>query len=76
MARSVIRKVNIKKSVSARTKGKATRSVRKLIMPNYGKKGMGWLNDSKKAVHNKVYNKTSYSIIDILYLIIKGKTKG
>ncbi|MGL5642024.1 MAG: hypothetical protein ACRDDM_07125 [Paraclostridium sp.] len=76
MARSVIRKVNIKKSVSARTKGKATRSVRKVIMPNYGKKGMGWITNPKKAAYNKVYKKTSYSIIDILNLIITGKIKG
>lgn len=30
-----------KKSLSARTKGRATRAVKKALIPGYGKKGMG-----------------------------------
>lgn len=66
MARSVIRKPSIKKSISARTKGRATRAVKKAVIPGYGKKGMGWVKNPKKAAYNKVYNKTSVSIFDII----------
>lgn len=63
--RSVFRKPNIKKSVSSRTTGRATRTVRKLTNPTYGKKGTGWLKNPKKALYNKIYNATSYGIRDI-----------
>lgn len=36
-----MRKPSIKKSISARTKGKAKRSIKKAIFPGYGKKEMG-----------------------------------
>ncbi|MPL91663.1 hypothetical protein SDC9_37739 [bioreactor metagenome] len=71
MARSVIRKPSVKKSISARTTGRAKRTVKKAIIPGYGKKGMGWITNPKKAAYNKVYNKTSFSIFDILKKIIK-----
>lgn len=56
------RKPSIKKSISARTTGKLKRSVKKAIIPGYGKKGMGWIKNPKKAVYNKIYNKTTTSI--------------
>ena len=71
MARSVIRKPSLKKSISARTTGKAKRAVKKAIIPGYGKKGMGWIKNPKKAAYNKVYNKTSVSIFDIFKSIFK-----
>lgn len=71
MARSIIRKPSIKKSISARTKGRATRAVKKAIIPGYGKKGMGLITNPKKAVYNKVYNKTSISVFDIIKTILK-----
>ncbi|CYU26073.1 hypothetical protein HO621_05600 [Streptococcus suis] len=58
------RKPSVKKSLSARTTGRAKRAVKSSVNPVYGKKGMGLLNDPKKAVYNKVYNKTSYSVFD------------
>ncbi|WP_312288088.1 hypothetical protein [Terrisporobacter sp.] len=71
MARSVIRKPSLKKSISARTTGRAKRTVKKAIIPGYGKKGMGWITNPKKAAYNKVYNKTSFSIFDILKNLLK-----
>ena len=59
-----MRKPSIKKSISARTKGKAKRTVKKAVIPGYGKKGTGWIKDPKKAAYNKVYNKTSFSFWD------------
>lgn len=60
-----IRKPSIKKSIKARTTGKAKRAIKKAIIPGYGKKGMGWVKNPKKAMYNKVYNKTTFSINDI-----------
>lgn len=55
---------NIKKSISARTTGKINRSINKTINPLYGKKGMGYINDTEKAIYNKMYNKTTKNTID------------
>lgn len=35
-----MRKPSLKKSLSARTKGRATRAVKKALIPGYGKKGV------------------------------------
>lgn len=61
-----VRKPNIKKSVKARTTGKAKRRMKKAVNPLYGKKGMGVINDPKKAAYNAVYNHTTVSAADIL----------
>ncbi len=61
-----VRKPSIKRSISARTTGKLKRSVKKAVNPLYGKKGMGYINDPKKAVYNKVYNQTTVGAKDII----------
>lgn len=61
-----VRKPNIKSRVKARTTAKVKRSIKKSVNPLYGKKGMGYINDPKKAVYNKVYNKTTVSVDDLL----------
>jgi hypothetical protein len=66
-----IRKPSIKKSIKARTTGRATRAVKKAIIPGYGKKGMGWITNPKKAAYNKVYNKTTFSIFDVFKKMFK-----
>ncbi len=60
-----MRKPSLKKSISARTTGKAKRKLKKALIPGYGKKGTGIFKNPKKAVYNKVYNKTTFSIFDI-----------
>lgn len=60
-----MRKPSIKKSISARTRGRATRAVKRALIPGYGKKGMGLLHP-KKALYNKVYRKTTFGLGDIL----------
>ena len=57
---------NLKKSISARTTGRFKRSIKKAIIPGYGKKGMGWLKNPKKALYNKIYRKTTFNILDLL----------
>ena len=61
-----MRKPSIKKSISARTKGKAKRSLKKAILPGYGKKGIEWIKNPKKAAYNKIYKKTTYSIWELI----------
>ena len=58
------RKPSIKKSIRGRTTGKIKRQIKSSINPAYGKKGMGWINDPRKAAYNKVYNITTRSIFD------------
>lgn len=75
MGRSIIRKPSIKKSITARTKGRITRSVKRSIIPGYGKKGRGLITNPKKSIYNKVYNKTSYTWFDFIKLGFTGKIK-
>lgn len=56
-----IRKPSLKKSISARTTGKAKRKLKRMVNPFYGKKGVGWIRNPRKALYNKVYRKTSVS---------------
>ena len=70
-----IRKPSINKRIAARTKGRATRSIKKAIIPGYGKKGMGILH-LKKALYNKVYNKTTISVDQIFKEANKGASKS
>lgn len=60
-----MRKPSIKKSIKARTTGRAKRKIKKAIVPGYSKKGMGWIKDPKKAAYNKVYNKATFSWRDL-----------
>lgn len=57
------RKPSLKKSLKARTTGKLKREVKKAVIPGYGKKGMGWIKNPKKAAYNKVYHKTTFSVL-------------
>lgn len=59
-----MRKPSLKKSISARTKGQLTRSVKRALIPGYGKRGRGWLHPEKK-LYNKVYRKTTFSVMDL-----------
>lgn len=68
-----VRTPNLNKRIKARTTGKVKRSIKKSINPLYGKKGMGLINDPKKAMYNKVYNKTTVSVDSLVGN--KGKRK-
>ena len=72
MGRSYIRKPSISKRVSARTTGKATRALKRAVNPTYGKKGIGFINDPKKCLYNKIYNNTTIGVDDIF----KGDNKS
>jgi len=59
-----LRKPSLKRSIAARTTGRAKRAIKKALIPGYGKKGMGWIRDPKRAAYNKVYRKTTFSLWD------------
>lgn len=59
-----MRTPSLKRSLSARTTGRAKRAIKRAIIPGYGKKGMGLLHP-KKAIYNRVYRRTTFSIFDI-----------
>jgi hypothetical protein len=54
-----IRKVSLSKSIAART---SFTRIAKNSLGLRAPKGYGWLTNPKKALYNKVYNKTSISI--------------
>ena len=60
-----IRKPSLKKSLKARTTGKAKRAMKRAVIPGYSKKGTGIIKNPKKAVYNKVYHKTTVGLKDI-----------
>lgn len=60
-----LRKRSYKKSFKARTTGKAKRSLKRLLIPGYGKKGSGWIKNPRKALYNKIYRKTTFSLRDL-----------
>ena len=59
-----LRKPSLKKMAKARATAKVKRKVRS-ANPLYGKKGMGYVRDPKRAIYNKVYKKVTFSIFDI-----------
>ena len=71
-----MRKPNFKKSIKARTTGKIKRMAKKSINPLYGKKGMGYIKNPKKSIRNKIYNKTTFSIMDIFKWLKSSKNKN
>lgn len=70
-----MRKPSLKKSIKARTTGKLKRKIKKAVIPGYGKKGMGWIKDPKKAAYNKVYNKTTFGVNDVIKAASSTKSK-
>lgn len=57
-----MRAPSVRRSISARTTGKWKRQAKKALIPGYGKKGMGWIRNPRKATYNKIYKKTTFSL--------------
>lgn len=60
-----MRKPSLTRSLKARTTSKWKRQAKKAIIPGYGKKGMGWVKNPKKAMYNKIYHKTTFGLSDL-----------
>lgn len=59
-----MRKPSIKKSISARTTGKAKRKVKKAVIPGYGKKVAAGLKTQKRLLTTK-YTRKLHSVFGI-----------
>ena len=66
-----VRKPSVKRSLKARTTGRAKRAIKRSVNPLYGKKGMGWVNNPKKAAYNKVYRKINIGVFDLIKKLFK-----
>lgn len=71
-----LRKPSLKRSLKARTTGRAKRAVKKALIPGYGKKGVGWIKNPKKALYNKVYRKTTFGVGDLFRFSFGSKKKN
>lgn len=60
-----VRTPSLKKSISARTTGRAKRPIKRALIPGYGRKGRGWITNPRKAAYNKIYRKTTVSFWDL-----------
>ena len=60
-----MRKPSLKRSIKARTTGRAKRVVKRALIPSYGRKGMGFIKNPKKSMKNAVYKRTTFSIWDL-----------
>lgn len=60
-----IRTPGVRRSVSARSAGRRKRQEGKALPHGYGRKGMGWIGNPKKAAHNKIYRKTTFSLWEL-----------
>lgn len=56
-----VRKPSLKKSFSAKTTGRAKRKLKRLVVPFYGKKGVGLVKNPVRSVKGKIYRKTTIS---------------
>lgn len=57
---------SLRRSISARTTGRAKRAIKRTIIPGYGRKGMGLLTNPRKSIYNRVYRRTTFGLGDIL----------
>ena len=62
-----MRTPSLSKMLKARTTGRAKRAVKRALIPGYGQKGMGFLKDPERAIKNKIYKKTTFSILDLFW---------
>lgn len=53
-----------KRSLKAKTTGRAKRAANKAINPVYGKKGVGYLKDPERAVKNHIYHKVTVDTLE------------
>lgn len=60
------RSPSLKKSFKASTSRSLKRAFKSTFIPAYGRKGMGYVNNPKKALYNKLYSNTTVSVFDSL----------
>lgn len=52
------------RTVKAKTTGRANRIAKSAIDPTYGKKGVGYIKNPKRAIYNRFYHKLTVDPLD------------
>ena len=60
-----MRKPSVKRMIKARTTGQAKRAVKRAVIPGYGRRGMGFVKNPKRAVKGAIYRRTTFSVWDL-----------
>ena len=60
-----MRKPSVKRMIKARTTGRAKRAMKRAVIPGYGKHGMGFVKNPKRAVKGAIYRRTTFSVWDL-----------
>nr|WP_257123663.1 hypothetical protein [Rothia dentocariosa] len=60
-----MRKPSVKRMIKARTTDRAKRAVKRAVIPGYGKRGMGFVKNPKRAVKGAIYRRTTFSVWDL-----------
>ena len=60
-----MRKPSVKRMIKARTTGGAKRAVKRAVIPGYGRRGMGFVKNPKRAVKGAIYRRTTFSVWDL-----------
>ena len=60
-----MRKPSVKRMIKARTTDRAKRAVKRAVIPGYGRRGMGFVKDPKRAVKGAIYRRTTFSVWDL-----------
>ena len=60
-----MRKPSVKRMIKARTTDRAKRAVKSAVIPGYGKRGMGFVKNPKRAVKGAIYRRTTFSVWDL-----------
>lgn len=60
-----MRKPSVKRMINARTTGRAKRAVKRAVIPGYGRRGMGFVKNPKRAVKGAIYRRTTFSVWDL-----------
>ncbi|MFI7482604.1 hypothetical protein ACH9EU_09310 [Kocuria sp. M1R5S2] len=58
-------------SLRARTTGRAKRTVKRAIIPGYGRPGTGWVRDPGRAASGAAYRRTTIGVNDLLRRLLK-----
>lgn len=61
-----LRKPSIKRRIKAKTTARVKRKIKASANPLYGKKGIGWIKNPRRAAYNKVYKKTTIDPASLL----------
>ena len=60
-----MRKPSVKRLIKARTTDRAKRAVKRAVIPGYGRRGMGFVKNPKRAVKGAIYRRTTFSVWDL-----------